>query len=215
MAAHEPLFKAVYDTGDTLLMACNEEEEAGIKDKLDNLKYRHKEVYKLTAQRQSQLVEALLLSQQFADICKEVKTRLDRSEALLQKIDEEKSKGIDIQKEKLKGLQDNINQLQPLMSSLKETGSDLIEISGPGRCSDSIQETIDQCEERWNALNKDVEDKGISIGEAAQQAEEVQASIEELLSQLQTQKENFKNLEPCAVQEEPILEQLKKHEVNT
>ena len=212
IAAHEPTYKAVIDMGDTLLMACNEDEEPAIRDKLDNLKYKYEEVKKQTGERQAQLVEALLLSQQFSDMCKETESRLSRTEDYLSDIDESKSKGIEIQKEKLKGLQDGMNHLRPLIASLKETGNDIIKLSGPGRGSAQIKEKLDDCERRWDNLNKDVEDKGIEIGEAAQKTEEVQAQLEDLLTQFQNYKENCKNPQPVAVKEDVIEEQIKDHE---
>ena len=212
IASHEPTYKAVIDTGDTLLMACNEDEELGIRDKLDNLKYKHEEVKKQTGERQAQLVEALLLSQQFSDIYKETESRLSRTEDYLSDINESKSKGIEVQKEKLKGLQDGINHLRPLIVSLKETGNDIIKLSGPGRGSASIKEKLEDCERRWDDLNRDVEDKGIEIGEAAQKTEEVQVQLEDLLAQFQTYKENCKNPQPIAVKEDMIKEQIKDHE---
>ena len=212
IAAHEPTYKAVTDMGDTLLMACNEEEEPVIRDKLDNLKYKYDEVKKKTGERQAQLVEALLLSQQFSDMHKEADARLTRTEDYLKDIDESRSKGIEIQKEKMKELQDGITHLRPLVASLKETGNDIIKLSGPGRGSASIQEKLDDCEKRWDNLNKDVEDKGIEIGEAAQKTEEVQAQLEDLLAQFQVYKDKCKNPEPVAVKEELITEQIKEHE---
>ena len=212
IAAHEPTYKAVVDMGDTLLMACNEEEEPGIREKLDNLKYKHEELKKQTNERQAQLVEALLLSQQFSDMHKETEARLTRTEDYLNDINDSKSKGIEIQKEKLKGLQDGINHLRSLIASLKETGNDIIKLSGPGRGSASIKEKLEDCEKRWDDLNKDVEDKGIEIGEAAQKTEEVQAQLEDLLAQFQTYKENCKNPQPIAVKEDMIEEQIKDHE---
>ena len=54
---------------------------------------------------------------------------------------------------------------------------------------------------------------GISIGEAAQKTEEVQAQLEDLISQFQNCKEKAKNISPIAVKEEPITQQLFEHEV--
>ena len=212
VAAHEPALKAVFDTGETLLMACNEEEEPTIKEKVDNLKYRHEEVKTKTAERQGQLVEALLLSQQFSDMEKEATLRFTRTEEYLKDIDESRAKGIEVQKEKLKGLQDGISHLRPLIVSLKETGNDLIKLSGPGRGSASIQERLDECDKRWEELNKGVDDKGIKIEETAQKTEEVQMKLEDLLAQFQTYKEDVKNMKPIAVTEEPIKEQIKEQE---
>ena len=212
IASREPTYEAVVDTGNTLLMACNEDEEPVISDKLENLKYKHDEVKKKTGERQAQLVEALLLSQQFNDLFKETDSRLTRTEDYLKDIDESRSKGIEIQKEKLKGLQDGINHLKPLMASLKETGNDIIKLSGPGRGSSSIKEKLDDSERRWDDLNKDVDEKGIEIGEAAQKTEEVQAQLEDLLAQFQMYKENCKNPKPVAVKEDLIEEQIKGHE---
>ena len=212
VATNEPRLKEVFDTGEMLLMACNEDEEPAIKEKIDNLKYRHEEVIGKTGERQAQLVEALLLSQQFADMYKETQSRLKRTEEYLKDIGESRSKGIEVQKEKHKGLEDGISHLRPLIVSLKATGEDLMKLSGPGHGSVSIREKLDDSEKRWNALHKDVEDKGIEIGETAQKTEEVQVTLDELLSQFQAYKEKCKTLPSIAVKEEQIKEQINDHE---
>ena len=209
-AVQEALFKEVNELGDTILMACNEEEEPAIREKLDKLNYNKRSLDQLIKERQSHLVEALLLAQQFADIHTEATARLDRTELMLRFIDESKSKGVAIQQEKLQNIQDNINQLQPLMTSLHSTGADLIKISGPGQASASIEIQIANCDERWQALKSASEDKGIKISAAAEQGEAVLANVEDLISKLQGLKDGFKSQESVPVKEEPLVEELVK-----
>ncbi len=54
---------------------------------------------------------------------------------------------------------------------------------------------------------------GISIRKAADQAEEVQAKSDELISHLQAIKLRLKSLEPVAVYEDEILKQIGSHKV--
>ena len=82
------------------------------------------------------------------------------TEDILEKIDAEKSKGIDVQKEKVKDLQDAMDQLSPLMDAVKETGNDLINLSGPGVGSDKVKAEVTSLEERWEKLSLRVQEKG-------------------------------------------------------
>ena len=82
------------------------------------------------------------------------------TEDILKKINEEKSKGIDVQKEKIKDLQDGMDQLAPLMTAVKETGIDLIRLSGPGSGSDHVAKKEKELEDRWNSLSQRVQEKG-------------------------------------------------------
>ena len=78
----------------------------------------------------------------------------------MQKIDDEKSKGIAIQKEKMNDLQDGIDQLAPLIDTLRKTGDDLIRLSGPGAASDQVKKQVENLEDRWDKLSKRVQEKG-------------------------------------------------------
>ena len=203
----EPQFKEVYKQGEEILMGSNEEEEPVIKEKIDSLKFNKKKVDEETEKRNNYLVEALLLAQQFADTHKDVEARLSKTEDLLKVLDDEKGRGVEMQKEKLQNVEDNINQLQPLMGSLRATGSDLIKLSGPGDSSSIIQKKLDACEERWNALKRISEDKGITIGAAAEQVEAVWSNLDELIEKNHALKAEFKNQKPVPVHEEPIAEE--------
>ena len=92
---------SVCDTGESLLIALTEEEQQALKDELANVKQRYQDVSDQTAARQAQLVEALLLSQQFRDIHKEVVTLLDRCEDNFQKLQDE-SQPAEVQQEIIK-----------------------------------------------------------------------------------------------------------------
>ncbi len=161
MAAHDPQLKNLCSEGELLLSACNDEEEPILREKLENLKQRQSHLNDRINKRQANLVEALLLSQQYSDMVKEVTSRLDRTSDLLQKIDDDKTRGLDVKKERLKGLQDGVDQLYPLMITLKDTGNDLIGLSGPGESADAIKAQIDEIERKWEALSKRVQDKGL------------------------------------------------------
>ena len=160
LATQEPRFQKLNSEGDLLLTASNDEEEPILREKLEHLKHQLVKLSDTVNHRQANLVEALLLSQQYSYTLKEAKSRLLRTEDLLQKIDADKSKVIDVQKERIKGLQDNVDQLYPLMTTLKETGFDLIELSGPGNGSDNIRAQVAECEKRWENLTNRVQEKG-------------------------------------------------------
>eukprot|EP00112_Aurelia_sp_Birch-Aquarium-sp1_P005323 Seg1602.4 transcript_id=Seg1602.4/GoldUCD/mRNA.D3Y31 product="Microtubule-actin cross-linking factor 1 isoforms 1/2/3/5" protein_id=Seg1602.4/GoldUCD/D3Y31 len=160
IAEHESQFKALCAESDLLLSASNEDEEPIIREKIDTLKHRQRHLNDVTSERQANLIEALVLAQQFSDMVKEVSNRISVTEDILKKINEEKSKGIDVQKEKIKDLQDGMDQLAPLMTALKETGNDLIRLSGPGSGSDHVAKKEQELEERWNSLSQRVQEKG-------------------------------------------------------
>lgn len=82
------------------------------------------------------------------------------TEGILEKIDSDKSKGIEVRKEKLKDLQDAMDQLSPLMDALKETGDDLVQLSGPGAGSDRVTGVVKELGERWEKLSQRVQEKG-------------------------------------------------------
>uniref|UniRef100_A0A7M5V1J7 Uncharacterized protein n=1 Tax=Clytia hemisphaerica TaxID=252671 RepID=A0A7M5V1J7_9CNID len=208
----EPEFKDFYEMGATILAACNEDEAPAVKEKIESLKHNKQKVNKETTERQEALVEALILAQQFADVHKDVTTRLTNTENLLSQVDEEKGRGVEMQKEKLQNIEDNIKQLQPLIASIQKTGGDLIKLSGPGQGSDGVQKKIDECLERWEQLKLSSEEKGITVGAAAVQVEAVWNDLEDLIEKTQAIKEDIKKQEPVPVYEEPILEEIKKLE---
>ena len=92
---------SVCDTGDSVLIALKEDEQESMKEELDKVKERYQEVSDQTSTRQSHLVEALVLSQQFRDIHKEVETLLDRCEDNFLKLDDE-SQPAEVQQEIIK-----------------------------------------------------------------------------------------------------------------
>eukprot|EP00794_Sanderia_malayensis_P004727 gene4727-5350_t len=98
MAARKPRFENLYSEGDLILLACNEEERPVLREKLEDLKHRQTQLGDRINTRQANLVEALLLSQQYSDIAKDVTIRFDRTEDLLKEIDEDKTRGLDVKK---------------------------------------------------------------------------------------------------------------------
>ena len=79
IAARETQFKSVFAESDRLIAASNEDEESALKEKMQNLRHRRAHLNEVTSQRQTNLIEALVLAQQFSDTAKEVKNRLSGS----------------------------------------------------------------------------------------------------------------------------------------
>lgn len=88
------------ENGEALIPALKDEEQQAIKDDLESIKTRYQSVKNDTSVRQAALVEALLLSQQFRDIHKEVVTWLDRCEENFRKLDDESV--AELQQERIK-----------------------------------------------------------------------------------------------------------------
>lgn len=88
MAAHEKPVKSVCENGEALIPVLQDDEQQSVKEDLDSIKTRYQNVKNETSARQASLVEALLLSQQFRDIHKEVVTWLDRCEENFRKLDD-------------------------------------------------------------------------------------------------------------------------------
>lgn len=88
VAAHEKPVKSVCENGDALITVLQDDEQQTVKDDIDSIKTRYQNVKNETSARQASLVEALLLSQQFRDIHKEVVTWLDRCEENFRKLDD-------------------------------------------------------------------------------------------------------------------------------
>lgn len=88
VAAHEKPVKSVCESGETLIPVLPDDEQQSVREDLDSIKTRYQNVKNETSARQASLVEALLLSQQFRDIHKEVITWLDRCEENFRKLDD-------------------------------------------------------------------------------------------------------------------------------
>lgn len=92
--------RLVCEDGEALLAALKDEEQQAVTDEVNRIKSRYQNVSSRTSGRQATLVEALLLSQQFRDIHKEVVTWLDRCEENFRKLDEESV--AELQQERIK-----------------------------------------------------------------------------------------------------------------
>ena len=100
VVAHEKPVVSLCEDGEALLPALKDEEQKAVTDDLNSIKTRYQDVNSRTSTRQGTLVEALLLSQQFRDIHKEVVTWLDRCEENFRKLDEESV--AELQQERIK-----------------------------------------------------------------------------------------------------------------
>ena len=100
MAAHEKPLKSVCENGEALIPVLQDDEQQAVREGLENIKARYQNVKSETSARQASLVEALLLSQQFRDIHKEVVTWLDRCEENFRKLDD--GSGAELQQERIK-----------------------------------------------------------------------------------------------------------------
>lgn len=107
------------ENGEALIPALKDEEQQAIKDDLESIKTRYQSVKNDTSVRQAALVEALLLSQQFRDIHKEVVTWLDRCEENFRKLDDESV--AELQQERIKVIFFCFTEIFPL--SLKPLDS--------------------------------------------------------------------------------------------
>ena len=76
IAAREVQFKDIFAEAEKLIAASNEDEESALKEKMQNLRHRRDHLNDATSQRQTNLIEALVLAQQFSDTVREVKNRL-------------------------------------------------------------------------------------------------------------------------------------------
>ena len=92
--------RLVCEDGEALLAALKDEEQQAVTADVNIIKSRYQHVSSRTSGRQATLVEALLLSQQFRDIHKEVVTWLDRCEENFRKLDEESV--AELQQERIK-----------------------------------------------------------------------------------------------------------------
>lgn len=98
---HTGTVNQVLDSGQTVLMALGEDEGADMKAKLDRIRSRFANINTLASARQAQLVELLLLTQQYLHIVNEVTTRLGRAEENMVKL-EEKGHAAEVEQERIK-----------------------------------------------------------------------------------------------------------------
>ena len=82
-------------------MALGEDGGAEMKQKLDDIEKRFSNVNEQASSRQAQLVELLLLTQQYLHIVNEVTTRLGRAEDNMAKLDE-KGHAAEVEQERIK-----------------------------------------------------------------------------------------------------------------
>ena len=101
------------------------------------------------------------------------------------------------------------------MGNLEETGNDLIKLSGPGVDSEGVEDKLKKCQDRYDKLKEQTEERGIKIGITLQQEEQIELKLEELLFALEKRKEDFGNLEPISVRPEKIQEQVEAQKVST
>lgn len=99
------------------------------------------------------------------------------------------------------------------MGNLEETGNDLIKLSGPGADSEGVEDKLNKCQERYDKLKEQTEERGIKIGITLQQEEQIDLKLEELLFALEKRKEDYGNLEPISVKPEKIQEQAEAQKV--
>ena len=90
------------DSGQTLLIALGDEEGADMKVKLDSIKTRFANINNQASTRQAQLVELLLLTQQYLHIVNEVTTRLGRAEENMAKLEDDKGHAAEVEQERIK-----------------------------------------------------------------------------------------------------------------
>ena len=101
VTSHDKPVRLVCEDGQALLSVLKEEEQQAMKQELDDINKRYQDVRCATSARQASLVEALLLSQQFRDIHKEVVTWLDRCDENFRKLDDE-AQAAELQQERIK-----------------------------------------------------------------------------------------------------------------
>ena len=99
---HSGPVNQVLDNGQTLLLALGEEESADMKAKLDSIKTRFRNINDEASARQAQLVELLLLTQQYLHIVSEVTTRLSRAEENVAKLEDDKGHAAEVEQERIK-----------------------------------------------------------------------------------------------------------------
>jgi hypothetical protein len=98
---HSGTVNQVLDNGQTLLIALGEDEGAEMKAKLDRIRTRFANINDQASERQAQLVELLLLTQQYLHIVNEVTTRLGRAEENVAKL-EDKGHAAEVEQERIK-----------------------------------------------------------------------------------------------------------------
>lgn len=99
---HAGTVNQVLDSGQTLLLALGEDEGSDVKAKLDRIRTRFAHVNERASGRQAQLVELLLLTQQYLHIVNEVATRLGRAEENVAKLQDDKGHAAEVEQERIK-----------------------------------------------------------------------------------------------------------------
>ena len=102
IAVHAGTVNQVLDSGQTLLIALGEDEGADVKAKLDSIRTRFANINDQASTRQAQLVELLLLTQQYLHIVNEVSTRLRRAEENVAKLEDDKGHAAEVEQERIK-----------------------------------------------------------------------------------------------------------------
>lgn len=99
------------------------------------------------------------------------------------------------------------------MSNYVDTHNDLAKHCSAAEVAEAENE-LKRNQERYQSLRADIENRGIQVGMTLQQEEQLQVTLEELITHLEKRKDELHNLEPIGVHSEIVKEQLKAHEVS-
>ena len=188
-------------------LVCEDNEKKRIQTKIEALKLKEHMLNEAFSKRQTDLVEGLLLTQRFSDISKEICCKLANVEIVLNAVSEEKE--IDLQKEKLNAVEENLLHLLPDIKNLKALG-DEIKSNASNIDSITILEKVEKYECNWKDIKLTCEKMRKSIGAAAEETEAFWSSIEDIIEKCRGFKEGFKRQNPIPIREDLIAEDILK-----
>lgn len=98
------------------------------------------------------------------------------------------------------------------MINYADTHADLAKHCSANEVAEA-EKQLERNKDRYQALRAEIEKRGIQVGMTLQQEEQLQLSLEELITHLEKRKEELNNLEPLAIYSDIVKEQISANEV--
>uniref|UniRef100_A0A0B7BLJ0 Dystonin n=2 Tax=Arion vulgaris TaxID=1028688 RepID=A0A0B7BLJ0_9EUPU len=201
-------------TGKKLLRDSNQNDVAAIQEKIDKLKNKSQMVTSLTAERLSDLEQALPLAKSFSDTHDNLITWLDEVEPALAELEVTTVDANEVRKQhdSIKALKKDVADHKPVIDRLNKAGSALVQLVSPEAALD-VQNKLDDDNKRVENVRGGVRERSNSIDAAMQQSVEFTDKLEDMLETLTTTAETIQHSEPISAHPDKIREQIEENKI--
>ncbi|KAH9493139.1 hypothetical protein Btru_022452 [Bulinus truncatus] len=204
----------VINAGKKLLRESSLEEENAIREKIDLLRSKSDALGSMTAERLSELEQALPLAKSFHETHEDLATWLTEVEPVLAELEVLTVDATQVKKqqESIKALKQDVSDHKPVVDRLNKTGSALVQLVCPEAAAD-VQQKLDEDNKRVEYVRNGVRERSNSIDAAMQQSADFTDKLEDMLENLTTSAEVVQNAEPISAHPEKIREQIEENKI--